>query len=429
MRTLYLECSMGAAGDMLTAALLELLPDREAFLSQMNALGLAGVSVSAEKTQKLGITGTQMHVVIHGGEEESQDVHMHHHSDHDQHEHAHHHEHGHDEHGHGEHDHHDHEHHHGHHHHASVQDITEKITALPVSESVKKHALAVYQLIAEAESHAHGRPVSEIHFHEVGTLDAIADIVGVCLLIEMLHPDRILASPVHVGSGFVRCAHGVLPVPAPATAHILQGIPCYGGAVEGELCTPTGAALLRHFADAFVPMPVMQTEQIGYGFGKKQFERLNAVRAFLGETQDAPEQIVELVCNVDDMTGEELGFAQEVLLEAGAREVFTVPVTMKKSRPGVMLVCLCTESQRQEMLGLIFRHTSTIGVRTHLCERFTLERNVNEQQTKYGAVRTKTVCGFGVTKSKPEYDDLAMIAREHGLTLREVREELEKEES
>lgn len=427
MRTLYLECSMGAAGDMLAAALLELLPDQHVFFEQIGKLGLDGLSITAEKAQKLGITGTKMHVSIHGEEESVHDEHdhaAHHHAHENHHEPVHHHDGGHHHHEESAH-HHD---HHGHHH-ASMQDITGIINALCISDSVKKHAIAVYQLIAEAESHAHGKPVSEIHFHEVGTMDAIADIVSVCLLIELLHPERILSSPIHVGSGYVRCAHGVLPVPAPATAHILQGIPCYGGAVEGELCTPTGAALLRHFADAFVPMPVMQTERIGYGFGKKEFERLNAVRAFLGETQNAPEQIVELVCNVDDMTGEELGFAQEILLESGAREVFTVPVTMKKSRPGVMLVCLCTEADKADMLHLIFQHTSTIGVRIHLCERFTLERSISEQQTVYGTVRTKTVRGFGVTKTKPEYDDLAMIARENGLTLREVRAELEKEES
>lgn len=431
MRTLYLECGMGAAGDMLTAALLELLPDRSFFLEKMNALGLDGVTISAESTQKLGITGTQMHVLIHGEEEESHDVHdhMHHHHDEEHHDHGHHHhDEEHHDHGHHHHDdeHHDHEHHH--HHHASMQDVTETIRALDVSESVKQNALAVYQLIAEAESHAHGKPVSEIHFHEVGTKDAIADIVGVCLLIEMLHPDRILASPVHVGSGYVRCAHGVLPVPAPATAYILRGIPSYGGTVEGELCTPTGAALLRHFAAEFIPMPAMQTEQIGYGFGKKEFERLNCVRAFIGDMQDESEEIIELVCNVDDMTGEELGFAQEILLDAGAREVFTVPVTMKKSRPGVLLVCLCTEDKRPELLRLIFRHTSTIGVRMHNCARYALERQLTEQNTAYGKVRTKQVKGFGVTKAKPEYDDLAKIAKEHGLTLREVRTELAKEE-
>ena len=412
---------MGAAGDMLTAALLELLPDRIVFLEKMNTLGLPDAVVSAETTRKQGITGTQMHVFIHGAEESSHDVHdFHNHNDH--------HDHPHHDHGHHHDDHQ--EHHHAHpHHHASLQDVTELIGALSVSDTVKQNAAAVYQLIAEAESHAHGKPVSEIHFHEVGTKDAIADIVGFCLLIEMLHPERILASSVHVGSGYVRCAHGVLPVPAPATAHILRGVPCYGGAVEGELCTPTGAALLKHFADAFVPMPVMLTEQIGYGFGKKEFDRLNCIRAFLGEIPENSGGILELVCNVDDMTGEELGFAQEVLLNAGAREVFTVPVMMKKSRPGVMLVCICTAEQREEMQRLIFQHTSTIGVRIHACSRCTMERRMTEQDTVFGKVRTKHAQGFGITKSKPEYDDLARIAREQGMSLRAVRTMIEKEES
>ena len=415
MRTLFLECSMGAAGDMLTAALLELLPDRSVFLDQMNALGLEDVHISAEPHQKLGITGTQMHVVIHGEEEESQDVHVHSHT-HEAHEHSHYHENC---------EANAHEHEHAHHHaHVSLQDVTETIRSLPVSDAVKAHAIAVYHLIAEAESHAHGKTVEEIHFHEVGAKDAIADIVGVCLLMEMLHPEKVIASPVHVGSGFVRCAHGVLPVPAPATAYILRGVPCFGGNVEGELCTPTGAALLRHCADAFAPMPVMRTEQTGIGFGKKDFSYLNCVRAFLGETADASEPICELVCNVDDMTGEELGFAQEILLDAGAREVYTVPVMMKKSRPGVQLVCLCTEQQRAEILRLIFRYTSTIGVRTHICDRFTLEREITEQDSPYGKVRIKKSRGFGTEKNKPEYDDLAKIAREHGLSLQEIREKL-----
>lgn len=415
MRTLFLECNMGAAGDMLTAALLELLPDRSVFLDRMNALGLEGVQISAEPHIKLGISGTQMHVVIHGEEEESLDVLSRHHEHGGSAHHAHH----------GDHE--DHTHHHGtahSHHHTGAAEIAETIQALPVSDRVKSNALAVYHLIAEAESHAHGKPVSEIHFHEVGAKDAIADIVGVSLLLEMLHPEKIVVSPVHVGSGFVRCAHGVLPVPAPATAHILRGVPSFGGEIEGELCTPTGAALLRHFADTFSTMPVMRTEAVGIGFGRKDYECLNCVRAFFGESEGASEQITELRCNVDDMTGEELGFAQEMLLDAGAREVFTVPVTMKKSRPGIMLVCLCTEEQRPEMLRLIFRYTSTIGVRAEICERYTMRRSIREQKTPFGVVRIKSAQGFGAERIKPEYDDIAGIAKEHGMTLQEVRDAL-----
>ena len=271
MKTLYLECNMGAAGDMLTAALLELTADKQAFIDQMNALGLPGVQVAFEPSVKCGITGTHMRVTVDGMEEQSADAdHPH---DHD---HEHHHEHDHD------HPHHDHG--HTHHHHSSMQDIWELIDGLKVSDRVKTDAKAVYALIADAESKAHGRPVSEIHFHEVGTMDAVADVVGVCLLMEALSPDRVLASPVSTGSGHVHCAHGILPVPAPATALILQGIPSQSGHIRGELCTPTGAALLKHFVSAFGERPVMTVDAIGYGMGRKDFEQANCVRAFLGET-------------------------------------------------------------------------------------------------------------------------------------------------
>ena len=265
MKTLYLECNMGAAGDMLTAALLELAGDRKAFTDRMNALGLPGVHVTAEEAVKCGITGTHMKVTVDGAEEESLDAEEHHDHHHD-HDHKHYHDHDH---------HHDHE-HHGHHHHASVKDIEEVIDGLDVSERVKKDAKAVYALIADAESRVHGRPVSEIHFHEVGTMDAVTDVVGVCLLMEMLSPDQVIASPVHTGSGQVRCAHGILPVPAPATALILEGIPSYGGSVKGELCTPTGAALLKHFVSRFGDRPVMAVEAVGYGMGKRDLSRRTA---------------------------------------------------------------------------------------------------------------------------------------------------------
>ena len=183
---------------------------------------------------------------------------------------------------------------------------------------MKADAKAVYALIAEAESKVHGHPVEQIHFHEVGTMDAVADVVAVCILMEMIDADSITASPVHVGSGSVRCAHGILPVPAPATALILSGIPTYGGQVQGELCTPTGAALLKHFVSSFGDRPVMAVEAIGYGMGKKDFERANCVRAFLGESAGSRDRIVKLECNLDDMTGEAVSFAMQALLKAGA---------------------------------------------------------------------------------------------------------------
>ncbi len=433
MKTLYLECNMGAAGDMLTAALLELLPDRQVFLDKMNSLGLPGVRVEAEKAEKCGITGTHMKVTVHG-EEESEELFEHHHHDHDDHDHEHSHEHDgdhdhehghHHDHGHAhEHDH-EHEHHHDHghhaHHHASVADIESLIDGLAVSEQVKKDARAVYALIAEAESRVHGHPVSDIHFHEVGTLDAVADVVGVCLLMEMISPEKIVASPVHTGSGHVHCMHGILPVPAPATALILNGIPTYGGSVKGELCTPTGAALLKHFAASFGDRPVMTASAIGYGMGKKDFEQANCLRAFLGESSGSLEKITKLECGLDDMTGEDIGFAMEQLFKAGARDVYTQPIGMKKSRPGVMLSVICLPEDADRLAAEIMKHTTTLGIRRSDMDRYILSRGMSEVETPYGAVRVKTASGMGITRSKAEYEDLAALADTHGVTLNQIR--------
>ena len=430
MKTLYFECGMGAAGDMLTAALLELTGDRQAFTDRMNALGLPGVRVAAEDAVKCGITGTHMKVTVNGEEEESLDAeHSHGHHDHEHiHDHEHAHDHDHDHmHGH-EHDHdhdhgHDHEHSHGegHHHHSSLKDISEIIDRLDVSDRVKSDAKAVYALIADAESRVHGRPVSEIHFHEVGTLDAVTDVVGVCLLMEMISPDQVLASPVHTGSGHVHCAHGILPVPAPATALILEGIPSYGGQVRGELCTPTGAALLKHFVSAFGDRPVMSVSAVGYGMGKKDFEQANCVRAFLGESEGIREKAVKLECNLDDMTGEDLGFAMEQLFAAGASDVFTQPIGMKKSRPGILLSVICGTGDADRMAELIMRHTTTLGIRRQDLSRYVLHREIETVSTEYGEIRIKRASGMGVRREKPEYEDIAAAAREHRVPLSAVR--------
>ena len=448
MKTLYLECGMGAAGDMLTAALLELMPDPDAAVAELNGLGIPGVQFSKEAVSKCGIGGTHMTVRVHG-EEESEEMFHHHHEHHD---HPHEHEHSHESACHEHHDHlhehedheHTHEHHHEHahehthehthehgdaghthHHHSSLHDIEHIVCGhLNIPEQVKQDVMAVYGLIAEAESHAHGVPVTEIHFHEVGTMDAIADITAVCLLMHKIAPDQVIVSPVHVGSGHVHCAHGILPVPAPATAYILNGVPMYGGAVKGELCTPTGAALLKHFATRFGDMPVMRTEAIGYGMGKKDFEQANCIRAMLGETEDAGDSVLQLECNVDDMTAEELGFAMERILAAGALEVYTVAAGMKKSRPGTLLSVLCHEAEKEKLVRVIFQNTTTIGVREHACSRYTLKRSFETVQTPYGDVQKKLSSGYGVTREKYEYEDLARIAREQGMSLEEVRKSI-----
>lgn len=447
MKLLYLDCGMGAAGDMLGAALAELLPDdaRDAFTSELNAAGIPGVHISLDPSVKCGITGTHLTVTVNGTEEkEGGYSHSHEHSHHDhQHDHAHDHSHSHD---------HQHSHSHDHHHdhsHRSLHDIHHIIDDLKLPEAVRTDILAVYRLIAEAESKAHDKPVSEIHFHEVGTMDAIADIASVCLLLHKLAPDQIIASPIHVGSGQVKCAHGILPVPAPATAYILKDIPIYSGSIQGELCTPTGAALLKHFVTRFDQMPLMTPASTGYGMGTKDFPAANCVRAILGESlaENQAETICELSCNVDDMTGEDIAFAIETFLQNGALDAFTVPCTMKKGRPGVLVTVLCKDPDQKQMTRLILQHTTTLGVRSAIKKRWVLSRTESEtvipddmlanvtapnmpagsktQELKTTGndctIRSKTSTGFGITRNKYEHDDLEKIARTYGLTLAQVR--------
>ena len=380
MKTLYLDCSMGCAGDMLTGALLELFPNKEEILAQLNGLGIPHVEYIAEKSVKCGVTGTHIRVLVKGEEEEE-------------------------------------EHHHHHHHHSQMADIAHIAEHLHISEKVRKQVLEIYQIIAQAESKVHGVPVDQIHFHEVGAMDAIADITAVCYLMDRLGIEKVYASPVHVGSGQAKCAHGLLPVPAPATAHILQGVPIYGGQVAGELCTPTGGALLKYYVNHFGSMPPMVTTAIGYGMGKKDFDRPNCVRAMLGADQGQEDDILELSCNLDDMTGEQIGFAMEQLLDAGALDVFTTAIGMKKSRPGIMLTALCRPEDKETLLPLIFRHTTTLGVRENRLHRYTLDRRIETVNTPYGPVRQKIATGYGVERKKYEYEDLAQLARGHGLSI------------
>lgn len=490
MKTLYIECAMGAAGDMLTAALLELMPDKEAALAKLNAMGIPGVVFEAEPSAKCGITGTHMRVLIHGEEEGAvpcghthehhhDHAHEHHHEHEHDHVHEHHHEHEHHAHAHA-HEHvqedahchdsdaHDHAHHHEHdaHHHAhhGMAEIRSLIAELAVSETVKEKALAVYQSIAEAESRVHGAEVDQIHFHEVGSMDAVADVTAVCLLMELLAPEQVIVSPIHVGSGTVLCAHGRLPVPAPATALILEGMPICGGSVQGELCTPTGAALLKTFADSFGPMPPMTVAKTGYGMGTKDFEQANCLRAMLGESftmngtaskmqtgQDAEgentgsrgaagkdtetenpaareSRITEISCNLDDMTGEDIAFAAERILQAGALDVFTESIYMKKGRPAVKLTVLARPEDEERLAGEIFRHTSTIGVRIHTDRRYELARHSEQRKTPLGTIEVKISEGFGVRKEKIEFASLKQIAETSGKRLAEVRAALAEED-
>lgn len=419
MRVLFLDCSMGMAGDMLLSALLELSGKKEEYIDRLNKIGIPGVVYKAEKSIKCGITGTHVKVLIGGEEEKTMDEKCEH-----EHEHT--------------------------HSHIGLGEIEKIINNLNLKQGVKDDVLEVYRLIAEAESKVHGVPVSEVHFHEVGMMDAIADISGVSLLMDELGAEKVIASPVNTGFGKVRCAHGVLPVPAPATAEIIKGIPVYAGSIEGEMCTPTGAALLKHFVNEYSNMPPMNVERIGYGMGKKDFEAANCVRAFAGYMYEAAEEntgsgtdistgesadisaeksaytdeILELCCNLDDMTAEETGFAIETLMSEGALDVFAVPVMMKKSRMGTLLTILCRQEDKDRIIKLIFKHTTTLGVREKICERSILKREMTSVDTCYGNIRVKVAEGYGVRRAKAEYDDLAKAAAEYGASISEIRDEV-----
>ncbi|MBO4448867.1 MAG: nickel pincer cofactor biosynthesis protein LarC [Kiritimatiellae bacterium] len=389
MKRLHFDCSMGAAGDMIAAALLELAPDAARVVESLNSLGMPGVSYSLERVQRCGIAASRLVVKVHGEEEQSR-----------------------------------HRHHHAHH---SLDDIFHVVDSLRLDQKVRGDIKAVYRLLADAESRAHGRPVAEVHFHEVGALDAIADIAAACLLVSRLSPCEITASPVNLGAGTVRCSHGTVSVPAPATAILLEGMPVHGdGEVAAELCTPTGAALLRHFAARFCEMPEMKMEKSGCGAGSRDLaERANVLRAFLGEpSSGGADEVCEFRCSIDDMTGEDMAFASERIFGAGALDVVFLPATMKKGRPGVVLEVLAPPPRRDDVLAAIFRHTSTTGLRERICRRVVLDRHEETVEIPSGAkVRIKTCEGHGVVRRKVEHDDVAAIARESGLSIGEALNE------
>jgi len=381
MRTLYLDCSMGAAGDMLAAALLELLPDPGSMLERLNGLGIPDVIFSLEKSEKCGITGSHFTVTVKGAAEGDEPHSLH----------------------------------------SGLTDIEDLVMGLPLPLCVRTDIISVYHLIAQAESHVHGVPVRQIHFHEVGTMDAVADVTAVCLLMHEIGAQQVYASPVRTGCGQVRCAHGILPVPAPATAHILRGIPIYAGDIQSELCTPTGAALLKYFVKEFIPMPVLVPLSIGYGMGKKDFPLANCLRAILAEQAEKPQSVTLLSCNLDDMCAEDIAFAMEILQDAGALDVWTQPIGMKKSRPGTILNVLCPEGETGAFARLMLLHTTTLGVRYTACQRITLDRRTETADTPLGPMQRKISTGLGITRSKYEYEDIAQAARANGLSVLQVR--------
>ena len=423
MKRLFLDCQMGIAGDMLTATLLGLVDDSKMWIERLNQIGLPDVTYTLIPKEDKGLQGYRVAVTINGIEEsENHDEHHNHHDAY--HEHITHSE----THGDGEHSKH-HVHSEQHVHGRGLQDVTDIINSLSISDTCKQNVINVYNLVAQAEAKVHKSTVTQIHFHELGMLDAIADIVAVFVLIEEFKFNEIIISPIHVGTGSVHCAHGELPVPAPATMELLGGIPMYADyQIKGELCTPTGAALAQYFGTSYSNMPVMTPAKVSYGFGTKQFERPNCIRAFVELLHDSEDTIIELSCNLDDMTPEEIGYAVEQLVLSPALDVFTTPIMMKKQRPGTMLTVLCKVDDIDNVRDLIFKHTTSLGIRYHRCDRYILNRSTGDIDWEGHTIAFKKSCGFGVVRHKYEYDSLADIAKCNDMSLLDLKRQLRNKE-
>ena len=389
MYLLYFDCFSGISGDMILGALSDLGVDRAAFLREMAKLGLHGeFSITFEETEKRGIRANKAKVTLR---------------EHSEHSHSH-----------------EGEHHHG----RNLDDINRLLNESDLSGNVKRMAKEIFLKVAAAEAKVHGKPLNEVHFHEVGAADSIADIVGAAVLLDMLRPDKIMCSPLSEGSGFVHCAHGQLPVPVPATAEICAaaGIPLKITEETGEMVTPTGAAVMAAMATSYGGMPPMSQMRVGYGAGERDFIRPNLLRVYYGEIREEAEDAWVIDANIDDMSGEGIGFAMTRLFAEGAKDVWFTPIHMKKNRPAVTLSVLCDAGDVNRMERLLFTETTTIGLRKYPVERTMLRREEKEVDTVYGTVRVK-VSGLGeMKKVAPEYDDCKKIALAKGVPFREVYE-------
>jgi len=397
MNVLYYDCFSGISGDMNIGALVNLGVPVEYLLDELKKLNLDGFSLECKPAVKMGISGTYAHVHLDE---------KHHH-----------------------HDHHEHDHSHG----RNLKEITRIITTSSLSEFTKNKSLQMFKLIGEAEAKIHSKNIDEIHFHEVGALDSIVDIVCAALCIDFLKPDRIIASPVELGGGFVTCAHGVFPVPAPATAEILKDVPVKTGAVDRETTTPTGAAILKTFVDEFSSHFAFSILKTAYGIGYHDFQIPNVLRVCLAEMNentglhtDRTDAIL-IECNIDDMNPEQYEFIMEKLFEAGAQDVFIIPVIMKKSRPGIEIKVLCSREDQPAMEEIILKETTSLGLRYTNVTKSMLQRQVRTLDTMYGPVRVKEALLEGkIIKYKAEYDDCSKAARKHEVSLRAVYGAVEK---
>ncbi|MDN7245210.1 nickel pincer cofactor biosynthesis protein LarC [Planococcus shenhongbingii] len=435
MKLLYLDCQSGISGDMTLSALIDLGADIHYISEHLEKLPIDPFTLNVKQVDKRGISAKLLdlqfqeaeHSHTHSHDDNHSSGHSHEHSHSHSHSHNHEHEHLHDHHHSHGHSHSGHEHAHddGHHSHShrKASTILGMIGNSELPPRVKQRSLAVFRVIAEAEGKIHGMDSEEVHFHEVGAMDSIIDIIGVCLALESLGVDRIAASPVPTGHGKIMIAHGLYPIPAPATAEILKGVPLADFHVRGELTTPTGAAFLKALADDYGQLPGLAIDNIGYGAGKKNFEHPNVLRAlmFNEETATAREKISVLECQLDDSTGETLGYVMERLLGAGALDVYYTPVAMKKSRPGTLITVLAKPENAFVLEDILLRETSTFGVRKTDWTRRILDREFKIVATAFGSITVKVGRIEGeIIKMSPEFEEVKKAAAAHKVPLRDV---------
>jgi uncharacterized protein (TIGR00299 family) protein len=428
VKTLYLDCFSGASGDMLLGALIDAGVPLDDVRRALGSLAISPEDVWVERVTRAGIAATKFRV--RGEDEAPVHAHAHAHSHADTHDHGH--THGHDHSGaHGHHDHLEHEPHHDHtepahaHPHRTLIEIATLIERSALSAEGKARAKQLFRRLGEAEAAVHGVTLDRIHLHEVGALDSIIDIVGAVFAFEQLGAARIVSSPLNVGSGSIRSAHGLYPVPAPATARLLTGVPIYSGPQQQEMVTPTGALLVTAYAQEYGSLPPMKTQQIGYGAGSRDFEDTpNVLRVLVGEADAAAahQQVVVLEAEIDDMNPQIFGVLMDRLLALGALDVFYTPIQMKKGRPGTLMTVIATPESREALTATVFRETTTIGVRYREMLRECLDRETLLVATALGTVRFKIAKRNGeVLNASPEFDDCVRLAAEHNLPTKQVQ--------
>lgn len=382
MKVLYFDCFSGISGDMAVGALLDAGADEKVLLEGLKQLKADGYRISIEKKLKNGISGTDFSVLL-------EDQHNHEHV------------------------------------HRNMGDIERIINDSGLNERVRKLSIRMFRLVAEAEGRIHGKPAEEVHFHEVGAIDSIIDIVGTAICIDNLAADRIVFSSLPLSKGFVKCQHGVFPLPAPATLEILKGVPVYFTDVNFELVTPTGAAIAKGLADEFGIEGELEAERIGYGIGKREYEIPNLLRVVLFNTcGEKSDKVVEIETNIDDMTAEQMGSAVEKLFSEGALDVFFTPVFMKKNRPGTKLTVLCPPEKKDALVRMMLTHTSTFGVRISYMERSVLDRETAAIDTEFGIIRCKVGKLDGkILKYSPEYEDCKAASEKYGRPVADIYNE------